>query len=306
MTLPGDGAVVATDEVGGRHFQIAKLAYGDDGTATQVSETNPLPVESLAADLVSYDFSQAGVIAINTVLLNIDCSRLREVGIQCSAMGTTGVVTPEWSNNGTTWVGAALVTPVGATALTFNAAGLWRAPVFARFLRLRLSTATTAGTTTLALVGFAQGAGVMPSQAVTGTVTSSLSAGSTAIGDVGVQYRASATGGASVASVLSPATPAATSVKASAGRLLGWQLVNTSAAVRSVKLWNTAVGSITLGTTAALWEIDIPAGGTREMTLAGGIGFATAISYAVTGAKGLTDNTGTLGANDVSGSFFYA
>ncbi len=133
-----------------------------------------------------------------------------------------------------------------------------------------------------------------------------LAAGTNAIGDVGVQYRASATGGASAISVLSPATPAATAIKAAAGRLLGWQLINTSASVRSIKIWNTAVAGITIGTTAALWEIDIPAGGSVDFRLEAGIAFATAISYAVTGAKGLTDNTGGLGANDVSGSFFYA
>ena len=37
-----------------------------------------------------------------------------------------------------------------------------------------------------------------------------------------------------------------------------------------------------------------------------GIAFATALTYAVTGGKGLTDNTGALTANDVTGSLFYA
>ena len=39
----GDPAV-ATDEVGGRHFQIVKAAYGADGEATAVSAATPLPV----------------------------------------------------------------------------------------------------------------------------------------------------------------------------------------------------------------------------------------------------------------------
>lgn len=140
---------------------------------------------------------------------------------------------------------------------------------------------------------------------IVGTPTVSLS-GTNSIGDVGVQYRATATGGASIAAVMSPVTPAATAAKAAAGRLLGWQLHNSGAALRSVKFWNTAVGSVTLGTTAALFEIDIPAGGTREFRLEGGIAFATALTYAVTGGKGLTDNTGALTANDVTGSLFYA
>jgi hypothetical protein len=34
VTLPGTGAVVATDEVGGAQYQIIKIAIGPDGTAT--------------------------------------------------------------------------------------------------------------------------------------------------------------------------------------------------------------------------------------------------------------------------------
>jgi hypothetical protein len=146
---------------------------------------------------------------------------------------------------------------------------------------------------------------------VSGTVTANIgtgaiAAGTNAIGDVGVQYRASATGAASFVAVQSPATPAATVCKAGAGRLLGVQLQNSAAAIRSVKFWNTAQGSVTLGTTAAVFEVDIPAGGRVDFQLPGGIGFATAITYAVTGAKGLTDNTGSLALNDVSGALFFA
>ncbi len=142
-------------------------------------------------------------------------------------------------------------------------------------------------------------------QAVSGTVTAnigtgSIAAGTNAIGDIGVQYRANATGAATASSVLSPATPAATSLKASAGRILGWDLVNTSAGLRSVKIFNVA--SPTLGTTSAVFEIDIPAGARSTVQFPGGIAATTAIVYSVTSAKGLTDNTNTgLAANDVSG-----
>jgi hypothetical protein len=67
-----------------------------------------------------------------------------------------------------------------------------------------------------------------------------------------------------------------------------------------------AVGSVTLGTTAAIFEIDLAAGQRAEFNLPGGIAFATAITVAVTGAKGLQDNTGSLGASDVSGVLFFA
>jgi len=162
-------------------------------------------------------------------------------------------------------------------------------------------------------------AGVRPNGAqaalsvgVVGTVTTSftqpaLVAGTAAIGDVGVQYRANATGAASSSQVMSGATVVVTTIKASAGRLIGWYLQNSAAAVRSVKVFNVVAGSVTLGTTAALFEIDIPAGGTAQLHFEGGIAFSTAMTFAVTSAKGLTDNTPTgLAVNDVSGFFAFA
>lgn len=45
ITLPGTGAVVATDLVGGRQFQLVKLALGAAGASgAPVSATNPVPV----------------------------------------------------------------------------------------------------------------------------------------------------------------------------------------------------------------------------------------------------------------------
>jgi hypothetical protein len=215
------------------------------------------------------------------------------------------------------------VTAVPITAAITATASqiIYTFPVRANFLRLRIATTITGGsiqaftrlssdpwTPAAALVASNTAANLLAQ--VSGTVTAnigtgSLAAGTNAIGDVGVQYRANATGAASVVSVLSPATPASATIKGSAGRLLGWQLQNSSAGLRSVKVFNATAP--TLGTTAATFEIDIPAGGAVALELPGGVGFATAITYSVTSAKGLTDNTSTgLAANDVSGSFFFA
>lgn len=269
-------------------------------------------VDAAQPPALDLSYSVAGVITINTVLLQVDCSRLRQLSWQCSAMGTTGVVTPEWSNDGATWLGVTSVTQAGASATTFNAAGIWTVPVMARHFRLRLSTATTAGTTTLRLCGL-QGTTLQPwlaTQPVSGTVTAnigtgSLAAGTNAIGDFGVQYRANATGAATLANVSCPATPVAQAVKASAGRLLSLVLTNDAASTRWLKLWNTASGSVTLGTTAAIAEVAIPTKQTLTIQLDGGIAFSTAITMAITGGQGLTNNTAvTLG--DVTGIAAYA
>ena len=145
---------------------------------------------------------------------------------------------------------------------------------------------------------------------VSGTVTANigtgaLAAGTNAVGDVGVQYRASATGAATPVAVMSPTNPTATTIKASAGRIIGWQLQNSATALRSVKVYMTAAP--TLGSTAAAFEIDIPAGGRAEAEFAGGIAIATAATFTVTAGKGLTNNDSTgLAVNDVSGCFVIA
>jgi hypothetical protein len=103
----------------------------------------------------------------------------------------------------------------------------------------------------------------------------------------------------------SPATPAAGTIKASAGRLLGYQLTNTSAGWRYVKLFNATTP--TLGTTAALIEIAIPAGSTTQQAITSGMAFSTAITHTVTSGKGLTDNTSSgLASSDVVGWFAFA
>ena len=134
-----------------------------------------------------------------------------------------------------------------------------------------------------------------------------LVASSAVIGDVGVNYRATVTGAATSLAVQSPATPAATTIKASAGRLIGYYLQNSSSGIRSVKVFNVVAGSVVLGTTSAAFAIDIPANGTAQLHFEGGIAFSTAMTYSVSSAKGLTDNTSTgLATNDVSGFFAFA
>ena len=45
VTLPATGEVVATDDIGGRQFQLVKMVHGADGIAHQTSDGNPLPTE---------------------------------------------------------------------------------------------------------------------------------------------------------------------------------------------------------------------------------------------------------------------
>ena len=267
----------------------------------------------------------------NTIMGPIDASGLSEISIQLSAVTTTGL-TAQGTNDPslTTWQTIPVQDVNGTvSAATMTAALTYKfSPSGYKWVRIQCTTTGTVltvqglqaklgSTTTLSSTGSSINAiiasGTVTNVTTVATVTTvstvsnvaAIAAGANAIGDMGVQYRANATGAAGIISVLSPATPAAATIKASAGRLIGWQLTNSAAAVRSVKLFNASAP--TLGTTAAVMEIDIAAGGRADFQLPGGIGFATACTYSVTSAKGLTDNTATgLVANDVSGSFFFA
>jgi hypothetical protein len=47
---PGTGgAIVATDEISGRHHELVKIEFGPDGTATLVQDTAPLPVKLMSS-----------------------------------------------------------------------------------------------------------------------------------------------------------------------------------------------------------------------------------------------------------------
>lgn len=149
--------------------------------------------------------------------------------------------------------------------------------------------------------------GTLPTVTTVSTVSNvaAIAAGTNAIGDFGVQYRATATGAGNLTNVNCPATPVAQQLKATAGRLIGVVLTNTSATDKWLKIFNATSASITPGTTSALAEIGIKAGQSLEFHFEGGVAFSTAISIMITGGLGLINNTAvTLG--DVTGITVHA
>lgn len=241
-------------------------------------------------------YSLAGVIAINTDLLIIDCTDFSSLSIQVTSMGTAGVITPNWSNDGSTYNTANFSTPAGALVSTLTAAGIWRTEVCGKYLRLRLTTATTGGTTSLVVHG-RKSPMANAAQGVLAGASASL------IGDVSMQYRAGSTGAASGTHIVSAATANPTVVKASAGRVVGWSFANTTASWRYVKLHNQTT-TPTAGT-GVVRTIAIPPNGVNVQSLPGGIAFTTGI--ALTTVTGAADSDATVVAlNDIVGDLFYA
>jgi hypothetical protein len=151
--------------------------------------------------------------------------------------------------------------------------------------------------------------GALGTQPVSGTVTANIGTGSVAAGtnliaDVGLQVRANATGAASTSHIVSAASTNTANVKASAGRLLGWSFVNTTASYQYVKLHNNA-GTPTAGA-AVVQTIAIPPNGVNNCppTLPG-IAFTTGIARSiVTGSADADATATTVGA--VVGDLFFA
>ena len=229
---------------------------------------------------------------------------------QVTSIGTGNTVSFEQSNDNSSWAPLVVTgaTSTSAVANTLTAStGIMTFAATSAFVRARVSTYGS-GTVTIYLTQKRTapqvfGLSLAPGGQTIGNVT--LTSGAQLAGYMGVGYVTNNANAASVAAIQSPVTPVGASLKSSSGRVVGYQLQNSASALRSVKFFNAI--TVTMGTTAAAFEVDIPAGGSVSIAPDGGIGFATGIMWAVTAAKGLTDNTTTsLAVNDVSGFVIYA
>jgi hypothetical protein len=288
--LKAEDAVHASSDLGlpiwavRRDVEGADTNNSGDYSAIQTDAIGRLRVNASEAMILS-SYNVAGVIVINTVLLTVDLLRYNGVSIQCVTMGTAGVVTPEWSNDNTTWLAATIFTQAGASALTFNAAGLWVAPVHARYMRLRLSTATTAGTTNIqvhALAGRPQN--WLATQPVSGTVTATVTAGTV--------------------NPVVPATPyilnsAATTNEAliltGTSGLQAFYATNTGATPAFVKLYNKATAPISTDVPAMILPVPAAVSGVPGVATLpigfSGFRFALGLGIRITGAVADNDTT---------------
>jgi hypothetical protein len=142
-----------------------------------MSDSEQVVAMQAAAQTFTYT-AGAVIIPINTDLMVIDCSQLRHLSVHLAAIGTTGVVTPAWSNDGVNWLTATMLNEAGASSTTIAAPGaaLRTANVRARYFRLRMTTATTAaGSTSIVVAGFQQDlTAPVTTQPVSGTVTATV------------------------------------------------------------------------------------------------------------------------------------
>jgi len=113
------GAVIATDDIAGVQHQLVKLEFGEDGSATQVSNSNPLPskdseaialLESLDGKISAQSYtSEIGVNSTTTPLASGatftgvgELSNLPNVMVICKT-DNTGTLFFDFSPDGTNW-----------------------------------------------------------------------------------------------------------------------------------------------------------------------------------------------------------
>jgi hypothetical protein len=290
----GDLNTINMDEEGRVKVSSKPASYADIvGDITAVQATIGTPV---AGGTVSGDVSRAS----NVMAFCVGTF----AGVNCTFEGSME------ATGDTNWFGIQAVRSNANTIETTTGvlgaqpAYAWEMSVNAlKRVRVRC-TARTSGTQSWRFVLGTYATEPIPAAQVTPTQPVSftqpaLVAGTAAIGDVGVVYRANASGAATPAKVIAAASVNATNVKASAGRVLGWQLQNTTASIVYVKFHNQNVAP-TAGA-SVLFPVAIPANGKSEITLEGGVAFGTGIGYTIVTGSADADAT-AVSAGAVVGS----
>lgn len=111
------------------------------------------------------------------------------------------------------------------------------------------------------------------------------------VGAVWVTVTPSANGGAATLNSTSSdggtaLTSTAQAIKGTPGTLKGYYIYNPNTSAQFVQFYNTAQGSVTVGTTNPLFMLTVPAQAAANLWMADGIAFATALSWSATSTAG--------------------
>lgn len=331
FTLNGNYVQVLATNTGASTTTTFNLntAYGalGDSDATGVQPITELPLVLRGA--------AAQTAAVNNILTPVsgaewlNVSGFRAASVQVVSTGTGGTFIFEQSNDGVNPIvppvfNAALINGVAVTAaITATASAIvYSFPIRCNFVRLRIATTITGGSIqafsristepwTPAVQSVANSTAANMQATVSGTVTANqgtmvaLPAGANLVGDVAVQVRAT-TPGTTLANVLSAATNNLNQLKATAGKIAGGFLTNTTASLQYVKLFALPSASVTMGTTAATTQIALQPNQTINLSQ-GDFGLflgGTGLTYAITTGSSLTDNTATT-AGSVAGCILW-
>ena len=243
---------------------------------------------------LQYDYSVSGVIAINTDVLGpTPVLNARSIHVRVLSLGTTGVLTVQGSEDGITYVNIPAKNIAGSVVSTITAIGMYQCPVYYNFIRVRLTTATTAGKTVVSTRLSAEPY-VFPapsSTTVSGSTTVFQSLSSTLATGATLLYHRLVSSFASTNALL---------VKAGATRVARVVGYNAKATVVFLKLYNKA-SAPTVGTDVPVLTFALkPLDNFDINAETQGFNFATGCSYCITAGAADADVT-AIAAGDVLG-----
>jgi len=260
-TMSG-GDVIATDDIGGVKYQRMKVNFGADGSASDVSSTNPLPasVPELTAS--------GSLTATGSVTMTLASHSQAAVQVTGTWVGTLQF---EGSVDGTNFFSIPSVVPTtGAVVTSATANGQWLIPCAGyKQIRTRCS-AFTSGTIVISM----QGSNGTQIVLASGTVTEQGS----------VAHDASASGVAPVLTGGFASAAAPTDVSADGDAVNGWYLRNGAQCVNL-----TAAGTLVAagnGTAATSIRVTVASDSTGTIACTS----ATAANFNVRADHTLVDN----------------
>lgn len=293
VTLPTGENIKVIDNGDGTFSQEVSLSADSLAALETVSVLNPLTDAQLRASAITVLNSTStitgttsGTNNTGTVLATLDCTGLSSLSIQFDPMQSNGFISPQWSNNGTTWNSGTFTTPNGNYATYFYYYGQMFAttPVLGKYMRLYVtSTLSGSGSTTWVIQG-----ATAPINAMNGTQSVNITSGS--ISSIGSTVATRPTPSSTVI-LNSSASTNATSVKASSANVFNMLCSNEGATDAYVKIYNKS-SAPTVGTDTPALTIKIPAGSTFSPDFSSnGVLLSSGFALAVTGAMAQSDTT---------------
>lgn len=272
--------VAATDDAGaGGQVQIIKLAISADGSATVIpaDATNGLDVD-VTRDAPPVTGSGSLTASSQAVTLTLN----GQANTAFQLTGTwTATVTFEASNDNTNWTSIyayrASDNSISQTVTNSTNNDIYRCTTAGfGYVRVRCS-AYTSGTIAVTGIASANTSGVF--------VNFPLPPGTSKIGTVSLE-NTNSTMNASSSDGGTALTSTAQAIKASAGKIKGYFIYNPNATAQFVQFYNTAHGSVTVGTTNPLFMLTIPPASAANLWMESGVNFSTAMSWAATSTAG--------------------
>jgi len=238
--------------------------------------------------------------AIDTLALGNGSGSVHSFYVQVNGSSgiSAGQIVFEGSNDNTTFTTLPYVDGASASAAFFTGAAVtiaastsrfFQGPLTYRYFRVRISTAFAGGTVSAT-------ARLSTAPYPNGTTT--------VVQATALNLRTAATptpaGSGGNSFYTSALTNTASAVKASAGQVYGWDFHNPNSAVAYVQFFNTAQGSVTVGTTTPVMSIGLPANSKGQAQWPHGLQFSTAITVAAaTTRTGGTAPTSSVDVNVV-------